>query len=291
MNGKKIGIEISGLSIGDDSDVRVMGIINLSSESFFKASFTEQGFVGSRAREMIDSGATLIDLGGRSTAPGSARITVEEEAARVTNALDALFRECDTGTALVSVDTQYTAVGKAAYAVFARHGKEKYFVLNDVSCLVTDPDMSAWLCDTGAPAIVMASHSVPGDSLGIDETMLDLSRCIEKLDRAGYDTDSRLMIDPAIGKWVAAKEQRFDCELVASLGRFRELGKPILVGISRKSFIGAVLGARDPAERFTGTLSATAIAVYNGAHIVRTHDVTRETMETIRVAQAIRRER
>jgi dihydropteroate synthase len=289
MNSRTIGITINGIGIGDDSPVRIMGIINLSGESFYKGSVAETTSVPEKARQMIEQGASILDIGGRSTAPAAQPISVEEEKERVVRALESLFEHFDPGSTLVSIDTQYTDVGKAAFTVFERFGKERLFIMNDVSCLITDPRMNEWVTDIGCPLVIMSSHGTPGDSLGIERTIRDLESAIEKLERSGFDVAGKLIIDPAIGHWIPQKKSEYDFELVAQLARFRSLGKPILVGISRKSFVGSATGTSDPGERLSGTLAATAIAVFNGAHIVRTHDVTKETIDAVLVASSVRK--
>jgi dihydropteroate synthase len=160
-----------------------------------------------------------------------------------------------------------------------------------VSCLCTDPSLADWICDIDKPVILMAAHDRPGDSLGIKQTVEDLKRGIETLERKGLSTASRVIIDPAVGRWIPEKHPPYDCEIIARLDEFRVLGQPILAGISRKSFIGSILEKKDPAARYQGTLTATAIAVFNGAHIIRTHDITAETRDTVILAKAIRNQR
>jgi len=285
--GALIELRIHTLDIGDAHPVRVMGVLNVSPESFYAGSVRSVPELGRAARLMIDAGATMLDLGGRSTAPRSAVITVAEELGRVERALQALFGGCELGDTLVSVDTQHRVVAERAYELFRAAGKERQFVLNDVSCLRTDPTLTAFVAETACPLILMAAHERPGDSLGVEETLRDLRRGLETLASAGVDVGSRVIVDPAVGKWTREKIARYDCEVLRELERFRSLGLPILVAISRKSFIGEILGEPDPARRLAGTQAATAIAVANGAHIVRTHDVTRETLDTVRVARAL----
>lgn len=283
-----ISLRIHTLWIGDHYPVRLMGVLNVSPESFYPGSVSTPETLAHRARAMIDAGATMLDIGGRSTAPRSAVISVEEELRRVALSLEALFGECDIGQTVVSVDTQYRAVAESAHARFAAAGKADQFVVNDVSCLRADPTLAPWIAQVGCPAILMAAHDRPGDSLGIAQTIGDLQHGLDKLGRLGVDPATRVIVDPAIGKWSREKTARYDCELIRDLGAFRRLGCPLLVGISRKSFIGEILGEPDPANRLPGTQAATAIAVFRGAHVVRTHDVNRETVQIARVARSIR---
>ncbi|MBN1411490.1 MAG: dihydropteroate synthase [Spirochaetales bacterium] len=284
----KITIKINKLSIGDGAPVRIMGICNLSRESFYKGSVVEPENVVDQCRKMIEGGASLLDIGGRSTAPQAAPISVEEEEKRVLKALNEIFNNMEIKDTIVSIDTQYKKVADAAFSVFKKQGCEASFVLNDVSSLTTDPELADWITDVDKPVILMASHSRPGDPLGMESTLEALEKSIKRLDKKGYKCDERIIVDPAIGRWVPEKIPSYDTEIIRDLKRLRSLGKPVLAGISRKSFIGYLVNQPDPENRFFGTLSATAVAVFNGAHIIRTHDVTASTCDVITTAAALR---
>lgn len=288
MADKSISMRIGGIDIGDAHTVRVMGVLNVSEESFYEASYVRRDEISACARRMIESGADCLDVGGRSTAPRSKAISVEEELRRVRDAVDLLFGEVDTSKCLVSIDTQYRHVAEAAFGIFERHNRADAFLLNDVSNLRTDPALGTWICEVDRPVILMASNQRPGDSPCVSEAVANLIQSIEMLDRQGMRTVDRVIVDPAIGKWTGGRSAADDTAIIKRLHDFRALGHPILVGISRKSFIGELLGQKDPGDRFYGTLSATAVAVYNGAHIVRTHDVDNRTLDAVRIASAIR---
>lgn len=288
MGKKRTEMKVNDLWIGDGHPVRVMGVLNLSQESFYKGSVVSPSNISSKAREMISNGVNILDLGGRSTAPNSPVITIEQEKQRITRALDKIFSEIDGIETLISIDTQYRSVADAAFKVFESNGKEHLFILNDVCGLKRDETLPNWLKEVNRPVILMAAHEVPGDSLGIEETSDDLRDSLSILEKVGYKLENNVIIDPAIGKWIPEKEPPYDLELIHELSSFSSLGFPILVAISRKSFLGSVLGESNPEFRFQGTLSATAIAIHNGAHVIRTHDVNKETIETIKVATAIR---
>lgn len=288
MEGREISLRIHTLDIGDRYPVRIMGVLNLSPESFYDASVVQAPGVAHRALQMIRGGAEILDLGGRSTAPKSPSISVGEELERVKAGLEALLSGGALGDTLLSVDTQYAVVADLAYGLMRAAGKAEQFLLNDVSCLRTDPGLAAWAARVGCPVILMASHERPGDSLGVEQTLEDLEHGIRAMEAHSANARSRLIVDPAIGLWSAGKTARWDCEILRELPRFRSFGLPILVGISRKSFIGEILSRPDPRERLAGTLAATAVAVRSGAHIVRTHDVTPDTVDTVRIAEAIR---
>ncbi|MFX0098804.1 MAG: dihydropteroate synthase [Candidatus Hodarchaeota archaeon] len=288
MGTKRIEIKINNLRIGDDHPVRIMGVLNLSKESFYKGSIVNPSNICKKAEDMIGNGADFLDIGGRSTAPKSPVISISEEKQRVTESLKEIFSGMDDIETLISIDTQYKEVAEAAFDVFEANGKEHLFILNDVCGLKKDENIATWLKDVERPVILMASHNVPGDSLGIEETLYDLKESLSILEGTGYNTYNNVIIDPAIGKWIPEKVPSYDLEVLRNLASFSRLGFPILVAISRKSFIGAILEEGDPAFRFQGTLSATAISIFNGAHIIRTHDVNKETIDTIKVATAIR---
>jgi dihydropteroate synthase len=291
MESDKINIELPHLGIGDNFPVCIMGVINISEESFYRRSFVKTDAIATIAQRMIAHHAAILDIGGRSTAPHARAITSEEEKKRIGSALKALFSECDCAQTYISIDTQYRDVAETAFSVMQEYGKEDFFILNDVSGLKTDKSLCHWIREVDKPVIVMATHQQPGDSLGIEQTIADLTESLEMLEAGGIDTASKAIVDPGIGRWISEKEPHYDLELLGHLEKFRVLKKPILVGISRKSFIGAVLDKKDPALRLQGTLAATAIAVYNGAHIIRTHDVIEETIDTIRIASAVRKQR
>jgi dihydropteroate synthase len=285
---KRIHVRIHGLDIGDGFPVRIMGVLNVSQESFYKRSVVDPGGILEKARSMIAGGATLLDVGGRSTAPNVQPISVDEERARVMTALTSLLPGLENDRVLVSIDTQFEAVAASALEIFRSCGMEGQFVINDVCGLHADPGLPRWIAKMGKPCIIMSSHGKPGDSLGVEQTIADLERSLSTLHALGYDTGQKVIVDPAIGRWIPEKVPSYDLDLLNDLERFRAIGLPLLVAISRKSFIGEILGEKNPENRLYGSLSATAIAVFKGAHVVRTHDVSKETIDTIRVAEAIR---
>ena len=134
----------------------------------------------------------------------------------------------------------------------------------------------------------MASRKIPGDLCTIDEIVVEFEKTIEQLKSNGYG-DNSIIVDPGIGKWVKEKVYTFDLRVIHDLPKLRSLNKPILVAISRKSFIGTTLNIPEPKNRLNGTLSSTTIAVYNGAHVVRTHDVDNQIFEMVKMAEEIRR--
>jgi dihydropteroate synthase len=146
--------------------------------------------------------------------------------------------------------------------------------------------MAEVVAEYDASAILMASRHRAGDLLAMREIICLLGERLKRAKSAGVDLD-KVSIDPGIGRWIPAKSHRHDLALLNGLPRLRVLDRPIVAALSRKSFIGAVLGEPDPAMRLAGSLSAAALAVYNGAHILRTHDVA-ASLEIVRLAQAAR---
>lgn len=265
---------IAGLKVGDDQPVRIMGVINLSKESFYRNSVVSPVHVRDAALKMINEGADLIDIGARSTWPLAARISKDEERSRLIPAVCAL---ADIPVP-VSVDTMFSDLAEEALFAGAK-------IINDVSGFTADKKMMDVAGKYACPVILMASSNIPGDPVGMDAIMESLERIIERAQNCGISPDS-IIIDPAIGKWTPEKLPVYDYETIDNIKRLRIFNKPILAAISRKSFIGETLN-KPATERLYGSLAATAIAVRNGAHIIRTHDVA-PTVDAVRVAQAAR---
>ncbi len=273
------------LEIGDDFPTVVAGVLNLSPESFYKGSvYDDPNQMHTAALEMINNGANILDLGARSTAPWSTKITIEEEISRFTPAMEMLC-EIVPEKVIISVDTQYRQVAQKAYKISKKYNKK--IIINDVSCLKTDPTLMDFIIEKDLPIILMASKKIPGDLLTIKEIIKEFKFTLKVLTQKGYD-EAKVILDPGIGHWIEEKTHIYDLKIINSLSKLRILNKPILVAISRKSFIGTTLNKPDPKHRLNGTLSATSIAVFNGAHIVRTHDVDNQLLEIVKMAREIR---
>ena len=268
---------IGDIRLGDLHPVRVMGVINLSRESFYQESYAGGKVVLERALAFAEEGAEVLDLGAVSTAPGSIPISEEEERKRLFPALDAVLDGLGDEV-VISVDTQRATVASDALARGA-------FCINDVSGL-RDPGMAETVADHNGSLIIMASKERPGDLLEVEEIVANLAERLKAAEDAGVSKD-QVTVDPGIGRWTPAKGPGHDLAILDGLSRLRVLNRPVMAALSRKSFIGAVLDRPIPAERLPGSLAATAVAVYNGAHLVRTHDVA-ASMDTIRMAEAIR---
>jgi dihydropteroate synthase len=266
---------ISGIKVGDVHPVRIMGVINISRESFYKDSVIKQENIVAYAEKMVTEGAVFLDVGGRSTWPLGDKISKEEERKRLVPSLELLLNNIDVP---ISVDTQYADLAKDALEMGAH-------IINDVSGLTNDPLMAEVIGEYQCPVVVMASNKVPGDPIGMNKVLKSLINIIQKAGKNGIASD-KIIIDPAIGRWIPQKIPEYDFATIRKLECLKVLGKPILVAISRKSLIGEVVD-KPPAGRLVGSLAATAIAVYNGAHIIRTHDVT-DTVDAIKVAESIK---
>jgi len=272
------------LEIGDNLPTVIIGVINLSPESFYQGSvYEEPKKIRKGASDMIKNGAQILDIGGRSTAPWSEKISIEKEMHRMEIAMENV---CDIipNNIIISIDTQYREVAETAFEIASKTNKK--IIINDVSCLKTDPSLSSFIIEKDLPVIIMASKKVPGDLCTIEEIIEEFNRTIENLKKEGYNEDN-IMLDPGIGHWIEEKTHIYDLKIIGNLHKLRELNKPLLVAISRKSFIGTTLDIPEPEKRLNGTLAATAIAIYNGAHIVRTHDVTPQLFEFVKMSKAI----
>ena len=274
------------LEIGDDFPTVIMGVLNLSPESFYPGSvYTDEQILKNVTLEMINNGAKILDLGARSTAPRAQKITIEEEIDRLKRAMETVCKVIPKDI-IISIDTQYNKAARVAYNISLEYKRK--IIINDVSCLKTDPTLQEFLIKFDLPIILMASKRVPGDLCTINEIIDEFEKMIEQLKSHGYN-ENLIIIDPGIGKWVKKKVYTYDLKIIDELPKLKKLNKPILVAISRKSFIGTTLNIPDPKDRLNGTLSSTAIAVYNGAHIIRTHDVDKQLLEMVKMAEEIRR--
>jgi len=270
-----VDTDICGMKVGDQYPSHVMGIINLSPESFYESSVVNPDSALEIAQKMVKDGATFIDIGARSTWRFSEPISRKEELKRLLPVLETLEGNVD---AVISVDTMFSEIAEEALKKGAQ-------VINDVSGFTADPIMVKIVADYGCPAIVMASNKVPGDPLGMDSIIESLDSIIQTAETGGVNPKN-LILDPAIGRWTEEKLTIYDLETLDNFDRLKIFEKPLLAALSRKSFIGDVL-EKPATERFYGSLAAAAIAVYKGAHIIRTHDVP-ETCDVVKLSGAIR---
>lgn len=253
----------------------IMGILNVTPDSFSDGGeFLKPDVAVAHAMRMAAEGADFIDIGGESSRPGSDPVSLEEELRRVLPVLKALRSVCDVP---ISIDTTKAGVAAAAMDAGA-------VILNDISALRFDSEMLQVLRNSGAAVVLMHMQGEPKtmqdhphyDDL-IGEIRLFLEERIAFLLDAGIERD-RILVDPGIG---FGKRIEDNFELLARLAEFADLG-PLLVGPSRKAFLGKILN-RPPHERLFGTAAAAAVAAMNGADILRVHDVgpIREVVEVV----------
>ncbi len=255
----------------------VMGILNVTPDSFSDGGlFFEKNKAIERALEMIDAGTDWIDVGGESTRPGALPVALVEELKRVMPVVEAL-----SGKADISVDTTKSEVARQALEAGAQ-------IINDVSALGADPDMASVCAEYGAPVVLMhmrgtaetMQKNVEYGDLMTEVFNYLLSR-VEYAESRGIDRE-KIIIDPGLG---FGKSREGNLELVRRLPEFRSLGRPVLVGPSRKSFIAGTLGAGQGRE--TGTTAVVTASILNGAHAVRVHDVL-GAVQAARMIDAIR---
>ena len=258
----------------------LMGVVNVTPDSF-----SDPGRHFDRAEaidhgcRLADEGAEIIDVGGESTRPGSHPVSEEEELARVLPVIEGLASRAG---AAISIDTRHARVAREAVRAGAS-------LINDVTGLQGDPDMAAVAAETGAGVALMHMLGEPKtmqENPRYDHLMADicrhLRRGIETALAAGVPEDG-LLVDPGIG---FGKTLEHNLAILAGLGQLRTLGRPILVGVSRKRFIGRLTGVETPAERTYGTAAACALAVAAGALVLRVHDVA-PMRQALAVASAI----
>ena len=257
----------------------IMGIVNVTPDSFSDGGLhaDAQGAIA-HGRALAAAGADILDIGGESTRPGAAEVPPEEELARVIPVIEALAREGYR----VSVDTRKAAVMEAA----ARAGAA---IINDVSALSFDPGAPAVAARLGLPVVLMHARGEPRtmqDDPVYDDVVLDvfdaLQEQMQKAVAAGV-AEEKIIADPGIG---FGKTCAHNLALMGSLALFHGLGAPILLGASRKRFIGAITGVKDAAGRLAGSLAAAQTALAAAVQIVRVHDVS-ETVQMARMVEAM----
>lgn len=269
------------LSLGDRT--RIMGILNVTGDSFFAGSrHLDPGDAVRRALSQLEEGADLVDIGGESTRPGAPDISPEEESARVVPVISEIRRL--RPQSILSIDTRKASVAEAAVKAGAD-------IVNDVSGLRYDPGMARTLSELRVPVILMHSRKTPGTmqespaySNAVSEVWEELEQVLENAVRAGIDKEA-VILDPGLG---FAKNAEHNLSLLKHIRAFRTLGRPLLVGHSRKSTIGQVLSLPSPEDRLEGTLAITALCAWQGIPLVRVHDV-RENYRVSKMIEAIRK--
>ena len=244
-----------------------MAVLNVTPDSFSDGgSYCNVQSAVNKALEMIEQGADIIDIGGESTRPGSEKISEEIELKRVIPVIKSIR---ELSKIPISIDTTKAEVARQAIAVGAD-------IINDISAFKIDPDMKKVALETGAGAMLMHMRGTPQTmqaNLHYDDLVGEIksyfSETINELLSMGINKQA-LMIDPGIG---FSKNVQQNLQLINRLDEFLDLEVPILLGTSRKSFIGKVLNLEQPAERIWGTAASIAIGVSKGAAVVRVHDI------------------
>jgi len=258
----------------------VMGVLNVTPDSF-----SDGGRLGgteaavAHGLRLFEDGADWVDVGGESTRPGAAPVAEDEETRRVAPVIEGLRRR---GAGPLSVDTTKASVARSALDAGAD-------LVNDVSAFGYDPDMARLVAGRGCPAVLMHlrgafvdMHRAPAYRDVMGEVVGELSRALSRAEAAGVSRE-QLLVDPGIG---FSKDAGHSLEALRRLGEMGALDRPLVVGPSRKSFIGRVLD-RPADRRLMGTAAAVAAAVFLGAHVVRVHDVA-EMVDVVRLSDAIR---
>jgi dihydropteroate synthase len=246
---------------------QVMGIVNVTPDSFSDGGrYLDPDAAVEHGLRLADDGADLLDVGGESTRPGAAPVSPGDEAERVLPVVEALAAKAGVP---VSIDTSKASVARAALEAGAQ-------IVNDVAAGRFDPEIFVVAAERGAPVVLMhmrgeprtmQQHPIYADVVG--EVMTFLAERAEAAAAAGVSRD-KIVVDPGFG---FGKTREHNLVLLARLREFRSLGFPVLAGTSRKSFIGATLGGLPVGERLEGTAATVALAVANGASIIRVHDV------------------
>ena len=257
----------------------IMGVLNITPDSFYDGGrYLQTDQAVAQARRLVTEGADIIDGGGQSARPGADELPLEEERARVIPVVKKLTQETEVP---ISIDTYRSEVAREALDVGAQ-------IVNDITALRGDRQMAAVVAEAGALVVLMHMQGNPRtmqDNPHYDDLMsevcLYLRESLKVASHAGISQE-QLIVDPGIG---FGKAVQHNLEIIARLRELTSLGCPILIGPSRKSFIGAVLDL--PAEqRLMGTLTSLVVARVNGAHIFRVHDV-RESRQALDMCEAI----
>ncbi len=272
----------SNFSLDFSKKTYIMGILNVTPDSFSGDGLSDKSLSIKKAFKMIEDGADIIDIGGESTRPGSEPVSSEEEIRRAIPVIEALAKDIK---APISIDTYKAEVARRALDAGAS-------IVNDISGLRFDPEMPKVVSEYKVPVVLMhikgnpkTMQKEPVYEALIPEIMDYLRISIRLALKFGIAED-KIIIDPGIG---FGKTFDHNLEIISRLHEFTLLEKPILIGPSRKAFIGKILNGAPASERLEGTAAAVAISIFNGANIIRVHDV-KEMRKVAKVADAIKRE-
>ena len=275
----------NAIGVGDlapgGPDPVLVGVLNVTPDSFSDGGdFLDPDGAATHAAAMLEEGARIIDVGGESTRPGSERVTPEEEARRVVPVVERIVAE--RAEAIVSIDTYRAGIAEAALEAGAS-------IVNDVSALRGDPRMAGVVAEARCPVILMHMLGEPKtmqQNPSYDDVVREVRGFLAK--RAEHAVASgvieeNIILDPGIG---FGKTLEHNLALLNHLDSIVELGFPVLVGASRKSFIGSITGVQEARERLFGTVATTVLAYERGATLFRVHDV-RANREALAVARAV----
>ncbi|HEX3606820.1 MAG TPA: dihydropteroate synthase, partial [Candidatus Dormibacteraeota bacterium] len=258
-----------------DQRTLVMGIVNATPDSFSgDGTGDDPAAAVARGLELAAAGADIVDVGGESTRPGGDGISAEVELARVLPVVRELAARLEVP---VSIDTRKAAVARAALEAGA-------VIVNDIWGLRRDPEMAEVVAGAGAAVVLMHNQAEPEYGDVVEDVCAGLRQSLALAEAAGIERE-RILVDPGLG---FGKTPAHNLELIRRLGELRSLDRPLLVGPSRKSTIGALLGGAPPDRRLEGSLALCVLAAANGADLVRVHDVA-ETRRALRVADAVLR--
>ena len=279
LNRKGYSIEWGNRSLRFGERTLIMGVLNVTPDSFSDGGhyFSKENAV-KQALTLEAEGADIIDIGGESTRPYSENVSLEQELERVIPVIEEIRAHLK---APISIDTYKAEVARKALDAGAS-------IINDISALRFDTEMASVAAEAGVPLILMHMKGTPGDMQN-DPVYTDLmgeitdffKEAIGRAEKYGIERDM-LILDPGIG---FGKSFDHNLEIIRDLNNFRMLDRPILLGTSRKAFIGKILG-NNPEERDTGTMATVSAGIINGAHMVRVHNV-RMARETVRVVDSI----
>ncbi len=259
----------------------VMGILNVTPDSFSDGGdFFKNGAALKQAEQMVKDGAAIIDVGGESTRPGARRVTADEEIDRVLPVVEKIKNELEV---LVSIDTYKTRVART---VVQEAGAD---IVNDISALSFCEDMAEAVAHMNVPVILMHIKGTP-ENMQKDPSYADVISELKQYfhDRIDYAYSKgvkkeKIILDPGIG---FGKRVEDNIRIIKHLKEFREFELPILMGVSRKSFLGKIAGEEDPKAREMETVTADVISILNGANIIRVHDV-KNAVKSIKILEKL----
>ena len=280
LNEEKLQTVLADGRVLNYDKVLIMGILNITPDSFYENSRTAIEEVVAKAGQMLADGADILDIGGESTRPGSEAVAAEEEQARVLPVVKALRKAYPD--AVISIDTYRASTARLAIEAGAD-------IINDISAMEADAEMIDVVCETKAPIILMHMRGTPQNMQTqceyknvVEEVAVYLAERAKLLRERGVGVD-KIILDPGIG---FAKNAEQNLKLMRDLHALTSFGYPVLLAASRKGTIGKVLGDLPAEERLEGTIATSCQAVYAGANMVRVHDV-KENLRAVRMLEAI----